>query len=102
MNNIELLKNYLDKDGKIITVINFVGGKYLCSYLDGTNKYLTKEQIFEQKKEVKIVEPIYFEEQIFENSDFVLEHSGDTLFSEIDKNIKLEEVPEDDFFKDFL
>lgn len=107
MNNIELLKNYLDEDGRLITVISFTGGKYLCSYSNGMNVYLTKDQIFEQKKEIKIVEPEYFEEQIFDEEDLGI--NSDLLFSVEEAKKELEHVsieekeePEDDFFKDFL
>ena len=71
------------------------------------NVYLTKDQIFEQKKEIKIVEPEYFEEQIFDEEDLGI--NSDLLFSVEEAKKELEHVsieekeePEDDFFKDFL
>lgn len=117
-NNIELLNSYVDKDNKHITVLSFSGGKYLCAYSDGSRAYLSKDEIFDKKVEVKIVEPEYFEEQIFSFPDRKLSPSEDVLFddSELEEEPEYfvqEEVPErvkeeedssedDDFYKDFL
>lgn len=112
MNDIELLKNYLDKDGKSIMVLSFSGGKYLCSYSDGTKVHLRSNEIFGTKKEVKVVEPKYFEEQIFDFTEDDVSF-GDSLFDNIDtlEDIVVEEEPvkeiekedsDGDFFKDFL
>lgn len=104
VNNVELLKKYKDVNGETVIPLLFTDGKYLCSYPDGTNKHLKKEHLFEEKKEVKVVEPEYFEEQLFDFEDEEIISTGDTLF---DNNEFIEEkIPDesedDDFFKDFL
>lgn len=116
MNNIEILNSYVDKEGKDIVVLSFDSGKYLCSYSDGTKASLSKEDIFERKVEVKIVEPEYFEGQMFDFSEDT-SSLGDILFDPPDEEVEtieekidppeekpdpVEEEEEDDFFKHFL
>jgi len=111
-NNIELLKNYVDKDGKDIVVIYYENGKYLCYSSDNKKLYLTKDEIFEKKNKVKIVEPDYFEEQVFDFSEEYSLSLGDVLFEPpeeegemVEEKIEEKEAEpqeEDDFFKHFM
>ena len=103
---IELFKSYLTKDGKKVVVLEYRGGKYLCSDSAGNKLFLSSDELLFSKNKPKIIEPSYFEENkvSFSEDDFVFK---DSAFSEselameeqkIDKSFE-EGAPFEDFVK---
>jgi hypothetical protein len=119
---IELLKSYFTKDGRKVVVLEYRGGKYLCSDKIGNKFFLSSSELLLSKSKPKIIEPVYsdnkvsFSEEEFDfNKPTEIEPEVQEVIPQVEKNfeegaefvdfIKIpepepESEPEEDIFDD--
>ena len=117
---IELLKSYFTKDGRKVVVLEYRGGKYLCSDKIGNKFFLSSNELLLSKSKPKIIEPVYsdskvsFSEEEFDfNKPTEIEPEVQEVIPQVEKNfeegaefvdfIKIpeqESEPEEDIFDD--
>lgn len=101
---IEILKSYFTKDGRKIVVLEYKGGKYLCSDTFGNRFYLEKSDLLLSKNKTKIIEPTYYDNKVsFSEEELKVDNLAETNPAIEESFLKVEKTFEEGLpFEEFV